>query len=96
MPRTQWPYPVRGLYSSVLTRTLPLKNEGGPVGHDPPRFVPAIEAVRHVGDPVAFVVADALGAVRDAAEAAAVEHDPFGHCGHLDGASPRRTGQCLF
>ena len=32
-------------------------------------------AVRHVGDPVAFIVADSITAARDAAEAVAVEYD---------------------
>src|SRR3954452_20320959 len=42
----------------------------------PPRFALANERVRHVGDPVAFVVAESRFAARDAAEAILVEYQP--------------------
>ncbi len=35
------------------------------------------DMVRHVGDPIAFVVADTLAAARDAAEAIEVDYDPL-------------------
>src|SRR6202046_91484 len=38
----------------------------------PPRFALAVDRTRHVGDPVAFVVADTRTAARDAAELVAV------------------------
>src|SRR3712207_5144154 len=41
----------------------------------PPRPVLAHEVVRHVGDPVAFVVAENLAAARDAAESIIVEYE---------------------
>ncbi|HLY89954.1 MAG TPA: molybdopterin cofactor-binding domain-containing protein, partial [Acetobacteraceae bacterium] len=41
----------------------------------PPRFALASERVRHVGDPVAFVVAETRGAARDAAELVVVDWD---------------------
>ena len=41
----------------------------------PPRPALAEGRVRHVGDPVAFVVADTLAQARDAAEAIAVDYD---------------------
>ncbi len=41
----------------------------------PPRFALASERVRHVGDPVAFVVAETRVAARDAAEAVVVDWD---------------------
>ena len=41
----------------------------------PPRFALAADRVRHVGDPVAFVVADSSDAARDAAEQIEVEYD---------------------
>ncbi|HET8995413.1 MAG TPA: xanthine dehydrogenase family protein molybdopterin-binding subunit, partial [Acetobacteraceae bacterium] len=40
----------------------------------PPRFALARMRVRHVGDPVAFVVAETRAAARDAADAVAVEY----------------------
>ncbi|HEV2185564.1 MAG TPA: xanthine dehydrogenase family protein molybdopterin-binding subunit, partial [Stellaceae bacterium] len=40
----------------------------------PPRFALAAGRVRHVGDPVAFVVADTLEMARDAAELVAVDY----------------------
>jgi len=40
----------------------------------PPRHALAENRVRHVGDPVAFVVADSLAAARDAAELVAVDY----------------------
>ena len=43
--------------------------------HDPPHPVLAHAAVRHVGDPVAFVVADTIEAARDAAELVGVDYD---------------------
>src|SRR6516164_4559400 len=43
----------------------------------PPRAALARERVRHVGDPVAFVVADTVPEARDAAERVAVEYRPL-------------------
>jgi aerobic carbon-monoxide dehydrogenase large subunit len=43
----------------------------------PPCHALAREAVRYVGEPVAFVVAESAEAARDAAEAVAVEYDPL-------------------
>jgi carbon-monoxide dehydrogenase large subunit len=43
----------------------------------PPRHALARDAVKHVGEPVAFVVADTAALARDAAEAIAVEYDPL-------------------
>jgi carbon-monoxide dehydrogenase large subunit len=54
---------------------LPLANIDGTPRHDPPRPVLADGHVRHVGDPVAFVVADTLEAARDAAEAIEVDYE---------------------
>jgi carbon-monoxide dehydrogenase large subunit len=45
----------------------------------PPYPVLASEEVRHVGDAVAFVVADTVDRARDAAEAIAVEWEPLPH-----------------
>jgi carbon-monoxide dehydrogenase large subunit len=43
----------------------------------PPCHALAREAVRYVGEPVAFVVAESAEAARDAAETVAVEYDPL-------------------
>jgi len=45
----------------------------------PPYPVLAREVVRHVGDAVAFVVADTLAAAKDAAEAVAIDWQPLPH-----------------
>src|SRR5215831_7609434 len=49
--------------------TVPLVNRDGTSRHDTPRPVLALGKVRHVGQPVALVVAETLTAARDAAEA---------------------------
>ena len=49
--------------------TTPLVGRNGKPRHDTPRPVLAIDKVRHVGQPVALVVAETLAAARDAAEA---------------------------
>jgi aerobic carbon-monoxide dehydrogenase large subunit len=43
----------------------------------PPRFALATGRVRHVGDPVAFVVAETRAVARDAAEAVSVQYAPL-------------------
>ena len=55
--------------------TLPLTNRDGTPRHDTPRPALAVGKVRHVGQPVALVVAETLAAARDAAEAIDVEYE---------------------
>ncbi len=55
--------------------TTPLTSRDGKPRHDTPRPVLALGKVRHVGQPVAVVVAETLSAARDAAEAIEVEYD---------------------
>jgi carbon-monoxide dehydrogenase large subunit len=55
--------------------SLPMTNMDGTPRHDPPRPVLADGTVRHVGEPVAFIVADTLEQARDAAEAIEAEYD---------------------
>jgi carbon-monoxide dehydrogenase large subunit len=55
--------------------TTPLTGRDGKPRHDTPRPVLAIGKVRHVGQPVALVVAETLTAARDAAEAIVVEYE---------------------
>ncbi|MFC3126759.1 xanthine dehydrogenase family protein molybdopterin-binding subunit [Pseudoroseomonas globiformis] len=54
---------------------IPLKNRDGSPRADTPRYGLAVGTVRHVGDGVAFVVADTVQAARDAAEAVMVDYD---------------------
>jgi len=56
---------------------VPLVNRDGTPRRDTPRPVLALGKVRHVGQPVALVVAETLLAARDAAEAIEVEYDPL-------------------
>ena len=52
-----------------------LKNRDGSPMPTPPHPVLADGAVRHVGDPVAFIVAETVQAARDGAEAVLAEYD---------------------
>jgi carbon-monoxide dehydrogenase large subunit len=53
----------------------PLTNRDGTPRRDTPRPLLARGKVRHVGEPVALVVAESLNQARDAAEAVTVEYD---------------------
>ncbi len=75
---------VRAVYTAAdlnaagiggLPCAAPVKNRDGSAMAAPPHPVLADGAVRHVGDPVAFVVADTPQQARDAADAIAVEYD---------------------
>ncbi len=54
---------------------VPLKNRDGSSRAQVPHPILAQDAVRHVGDPVAFIVADSIQAARDAAELVVVEYE---------------------
>jgi carbon-monoxide dehydrogenase large subunit len=54
---------------------IPLKSKDGTPRADTPRLALATGMVRHVGDPVAFIVAETPQAARDGAEAVMVEYD---------------------
>jgi carbon-monoxide dehydrogenase large subunit len=58
-----------------LPCAVSLKNRDGSSQISPPHPVLAEGAARHVGDPVAFIVAESLKLARDAAEAITVEYD---------------------
>jgi carbon-monoxide dehydrogenase large subunit len=58
-----------------LPCAIPLKNRDGSPRAEVPHPVLADGAVRHGGDPVAFIVADSPQAARDGAEAVLVEYD---------------------
>lgn len=53
----------------------PLKQKDGSPLYEPPRPVLADGVVRHVGDPIAMVVAESWAQARDAAELIAVDYD---------------------
>ena len=58
-----------------LPCAIPLKNRDGSSRADVPHPALADGEVRHVGDPVAFIVAENHQAARDAAEAVTVDYD---------------------
>jgi carbon-monoxide dehydrogenase large subunit len=59
----------------TLPCAAPVKNRDGSTMATPPHPVLADGMVRHVGDPVAFIVAETTKQARDAAEAVMVEYD---------------------
>jgi carbon-monoxide dehydrogenase large subunit len=77
---------VRAIYTSAdlkadgiggLPCAAPVKNRDGTDMPLPPHPVLADGVVRHVGDPVAFIVAETPQAARDAAEAIVVDYDIY-------------------
>ncbi len=54
---------------------VPLKNRDGTSRASVPHPILAKDFVRHVGDPVAFIVAETLAAARDAAELIVIDYD---------------------
>ena len=56
---------------------VPLKNRDGTPMHKPVRLAFAVDKVRFVGDPVAFVVAETFGQAKDAAEAVELDIEPL-------------------
>ncbi len=56
---------------------LPATNHDGTPMHQPAWPALATDRVRHVGDPVAFVVAESLAQAKDAAEAVEVDIEPL-------------------
>ncbi|MDE8347277.1 MAG: xanthine dehydrogenase family protein molybdopterin-binding subunit, partial [Acidocella sp.] len=69
-----------------LPCVVPLKNRDGSPRADVPHPVLATGFVRHVGDPVAFIVATNMAAARDAAEAIIVDYDGMPSITDLDTA----------
>ncbi|MBL8673738.1 MAG: xanthine dehydrogenase family protein molybdopterin-binding subunit, partial [Rhodospirillales bacterium] len=56
---------------------IPVQNRDGTMRPDTPRPMLALDRVRHVGDPVALVVADTLDQAKDAAELIEVDYEPL-------------------
>ena len=73
----------------------PLPTPGVIPGPDikvPPYPILARDTVRHVGDAIAFVVADTLNAAKDAGEAIAVDWQPLPHViGAIEALAPGAT-----
>ena len=68
---------------------VPLENRDGTPRGDTPRPMLAQDRVRHVGDPVALVVAETLEQARDAAELIEVDYAPRPHVvGTFEAAQP--------
>jgi len=59
----------------TLPCVIPLKSRDGKDRANPPRPALAKDRVRHVGDPVALVVAESLAAAKDAAELIAIDYE---------------------
>ncbi len=83
---------VRAIYTAAdykadgigtLPCATPVTNRDGSDMASPPHPVLADGAVRHVGDPVAFIVADTAKQARDAADAIVVEYDILASCTDL-------------
>jgi len=70
---------------------LPLENQDGSPMAQPPRPVICADKVRHVGDNVAFVVAETLVQAKDAAELIDVDYDMLGAV--VDTAGAADAGQ---
>jgi carbon-monoxide dehydrogenase large subunit len=54
---------------------VPIKNRDGSARAQVPHPILTADVVRHVGDPVAFIVAETLQAARDAAELIAIDYE---------------------
>lgn len=68
-----------------------VNNRDGSPQAAPPHPVLADGAVRHVGDPVAFIVADSIKQARDAAEAVEVDYDILPSITELSAAMDKGT-----
>ncbi len=69
----------------------PVKNSEGITAYSTPRGALAEGRVRHVGDPIAFVVAETLAQAKDAAERIAIEFETLP--AHTDTAQAMQSGK---
>ncbi|MGQ0652168.1 MAG: hypothetical protein ACT4P4_07880 [Betaproteobacteria bacterium] len=60
---------------------IPVENVDGTPRADTPWPILAKDRVRHVGDPVAVVVAETLAQAKDAAALVEIDYQPRGYCG---------------
>jgi len=93
---------VRAIYTAAdlkadgigtLPCAAPVQNRDGTPMVAPPHPVLADGAVRHVGDPVAFIVADTIAQARDAADLISVDYDI--HASATDLATTTDAGRPL-
>jgi carbon-monoxide dehydrogenase large subunit len=61
----------------TLTCLWPIRGPDGKPMAEPPRHALARERVRHIGEPVAIVLAETLAAAQDAAELVDIEYQPL-------------------
>jgi len=61
----------------VIPCLIPVVNRDGTDRADTPRPILAVDRTRHVGDPVAVVVAESFAQAKDAAEAIVVDYEPL-------------------
>ncbi|MBM3485454.1 MAG: xanthine dehydrogenase family protein molybdopterin-binding subunit [Alphaproteobacteria bacterium] len=84
---------VRPIPTLIRERGAGFRNRDGSAMADPPYFPLARDVVRHVGDPVAVVIAETEAGALDAAEAIVVDYRPrdalIGTARAGDAASPR-------
>jgi len=71
----------------LIPNLVPIKNKDGSPIVEPPRPVLPTDRVRHVGDAVAFVVAETREQARDAAELVTVDYDDLPAQVDLDSAN---------
>ena len=72
---------------------VPLENRDGSPRGETPRPMLVLDRVRHVGDPVALVVAETLEQAKDAAELIEVDYEARSHVvGTFEAAQPARPG----
>jgi len=68
---------------------IPMKSRDGKPRYDTPRPILAQGRVRHVGDPVALVVAETMHQARDAAERIEIEYEDLPHAVDTYGATQK-------
>lgn len=78
---------VKAAGLGLMPNLVPIKNKDGSPIVEPPRPILPTDRVRHVGDPVAFVVAETREQARDAAELVMVDYDDLPAQVDLDSAN---------
>ncbi|MCP1337750.1 xanthine dehydrogenase family protein molybdopterin-binding subunit [Futiania mangrovi] len=76
-----------------LPCVVPIQNRDGSARADTPRPALAVDKVRHVGEPVAFVVAETAYQARDAAEAIVIEYDELAATVDTEGSTAEGAPQ---
>jgi len=68
---------VKAANLGLIKCMAPIKNSNGTDPFNPGRTLLASDRVRHVGDPVAMIVAETLAQAKDAAELVSVDYEPL-------------------